>query len=234
LPRLVFQQCLPLPTYDAIIIDEAQDLPPSHLYLASRLIENYDFDRTLTLLADPAQSIYYRGIPWKEAGVNIQGRTRVLAKNYRNTRQILEAARPIAEGRDDSLDADEFIPPTSTDRRGPKSVLARYHSPQASNRYLIDEIIRLCRNGSYRPGDIAILARSNCLYRYVDQEFRAASLPIKRFREADFDILENHVKYLTMHSAKGLEFPVVFILGLDDKVMPFIDANSETKEEDEL
>lgn len=234
LPRLVFQRCQPLPTYDAIIIDEAQDLPPSHLYLASQLIEDYDQDRTLTLLADPAQSIYYRGIPWKEVGINIQGRTRILAKNYRNTRQILEAARPIAEGCKDLLEADEFIPPTSTDRRGPKPVVAMYRSPQPSNRFLIDEIIKLCRSRSYRPGDIAILARSSSLYSHIAKEFRSASLPIKRFRDVDFDILENHVKYVTMHSAKRLEFPVVFILGLDDKYMPFIDPKSETKEEDEL
>lgn len=234
LPRLVFQHCQPLPTYDAIVVDETQDLPPSHLSLASRLIKDYDQDRSLTLLADPAQSIYYRGIPWKEAGVNIQGRTRILAKNYRNTRQILEAARPIAEGCDDLLQADEFIPPTSTDRKGPKPVLAMYRNAQASNDFLIGEIIKLCSSGNYRPGDIAILSRSNNLYRYIDQVFRSASLPITRFRDEDFDILENHVKFVTMHSAKGLEFPVVFILGLDDKYMPFISPNSETRLEDEL
>ena len=234
LPRLVFQRCQPLPMYDAIIIDEAQDLPPSHLYLASRLIEDYNRDRTLTLLADPAQSIYYRGIPWKEAGINIQGRTRILAKNYRNTRQILEAARPIAEGCTDLMEANEFIPPTSTDRRGPKPVVAMYRSSQASNRFLIDKIITLCRSGSYRPGDIAILARSNGLYRFIAKEFQSASLPIKRFRDLDFDIFENQVKYVTMHSAKGLEFPVVFLIGLDDNHMPKLNPKSETRDEDEL
>ena len=234
LPRLVFQHCQPLPTYDAIIIDEAQDFPPSHLYLASQLIDDYDQDRTLTLLADPAQSLYYRGIPWKEGGINIQGRTRILAKNYRNTRQILEAARPIAEGCKDLLEADEFIPPSSTDRRGPKPVLAMYRSPHASNRFLIDEIIKLCRSGNYRPGDIAVLARTNKLYGHIAKEFRSQSLPIEMFREVDFDILENQAKYVTMHSAKGLEFPVVFILGLDDEYMPLIDLKSETRYEDEL
>ena len=35
-----------------------------------------------------------------------------------------------------------------------------------------------------------------------------------------FDILEETIKVLTIHSAKGLEFPVVFILGLHNGVLP--------------
>ena len=101
LARLVLKHCDQLPQYDVVIIDEAQDFPPSDLNLATRLIANYSELRSLTLLADPAQSIYYRGIPWKEGGINIQGRTRILAKNFRNTEQILEAARPIVEAAHD-------------------------------------------------------------------------------------------------------------------------------------
>lgn len=35
-----------------------------------------------------------------------------------------------------------------------------------------------------------------------------------------FDILEETIKVLTIHSAKGLEFPVVFILGLHNGTLP--------------
>ena len=72
LARLVQMHCSTLPQYDVIIIDEAQDMPPSDLRLATCLITDYSESRSLTLLADPAQSIYYRGITWKEAGINIQ------------------------------------------------------------------------------------------------------------------------------------------------------------------
>ena len=54
------------------------------------------------------------------------------------------------------------------------------------------------------------------------------------FRDNDFDILESQVKFLTMHSAKGLEFPGVFLVGLDDRFMPHIRQDSDTKYEDEL
>lgn len=41
------------------------------------------------------------------------------------------------------------------------------------------------------------------------------------------------VKLLTMHSAKGLEFPVVFIIGAEEKVIPHFMALSENREEEE-
>ena len=236
LPRLVQHYCKPLPQYDAVIIDEAQDLSPSHLFLATQLLPNYDDSRTLTLLADPAQSIYYRGIPWKDAGINVTGgRTRLLAKNYRNTVQILEAAKPIVEGCKDLLDIDEYIPPASTEKIGAKPILAQHISWSKRDRFLIEEIMKLCQNGQYRLSDIAILSRNKgLLTKYIQKEFMSRDIPCHYFQDESFDIFENEVKLITMHSAKGLEFPVVFLIGLSDQYMPYIRQDSDTKYEDEL
>jgi len=231
LPRLVQKHCQPLPQYDVVIIDEAQDLPPSRLNLASKLIPDYSESRSLTLLADPAQSIYYRGISWKEAGINIRGgRTRILAKNFRNTRQILEAARHILEGCGDLKVENEFIPPTSTHRPGPKPILVQYEHAQEATRYVIEQVIKLCQSGKYRPGDIAILARFEAPFRSLAKSLAKEKIPYKHFRDR-FDILENQVKLVTMHSAKGLEFPVVFMIDLRDKHIPYI-KSPETTEAD--
>ena len=235
LARLTLKNCNPLPEYDVIIVDEAQDLPPSDLNLVTRLLPNYSGHRSLTLLADPAQSIYYRGIPWKEASINIQGRTRILAKNYRNTNQILEASRYIVEGCEDLKVEEEFFPATSTDRPGPKPVAVSYTSSTESNVYLANEIIKLCQTGGYRPGDIAVISRSkNLLTKYIQSFLQKQDILCRFHREEDFHVLENEVKLITMHSAKGLEFPVVFLIGLSDQYMPYINQNSDTKLGDEL
>jgi superfamily I DNA/RNA helicase/mRNA-degrading endonuclease RelE of RelBE toxin-antitoxin system len=233
LPRLMLKRCNPLPKYDVVIIDEAQDLPPVYLRLASKLISDFEESRSLTLLADPAQSIYYRGISWKESGINVRGgRTRTLAKNFRNTQQILEAARSILDGCGDLKLEDEYIPPTSTHRLGPKPVLAQYGENNEAMLFVVHTIVKLCQSEKYRPGDIAVLARNDdlslsALRKLLSKE----NIPWVHFRDKQFEILENQVKLLTMHSAKGLEFPVVFLIDLREGTIPYI-TSRETEETD--
>jgi DNA helicase-2/ATP-dependent DNA helicase PcrA len=235
LPRLVQKHCNPLPRYDVVIIDEAQDLAPVYLRLASSLIPSFDEAHSLTLLADPAQSIYYRGISWKEGGINVRGnRTRTLAKNFRNTQQILEAARHILEGCNDLKTEDEFIPPTSTHRLGPKPIVVQYGESAEAMQYVSQNVIRLCQSGKYRPGDIAVLARNDDLsFAALRKLLSKESIPWSHFRDDKFEILENQVKLVTMHSAKGLEFPVVFMIDLREGVIPYV-ASPETEEADVL
>jgi len=45
-------------------------------------------------------------------------------------------------------------------------------------------------------------------------------IPYVTRSDEEFDILEERIKILTIHSAKGLEFPVVFILGLHAGILP--------------
>ncbi len=233
LARLVMKHCQPLPQFDVLIIDEAQDMPPCDLRLMTRLIPDYRELRSLTLLADPAQSIYYRGIPWKEGGVEIRGgRTQVLAKNYRNTHEILVAARSLAERSKTLEAANEYIPPTSTDKHGPKPQVIQYENIEDCEAFVVEEIVKLCQTGNYRPGDIAIAARmQNLLSRYM-KGLSKAQINCVYFRNDDFHILENEVKLITMPSAKGLEFPVMFLVGLGSRFLPWI-RSKETQAEDE-
>lgn len=232
LPRLVLTRCKKIPKYDVVIIDEAQDLSPAYLRLATTLVTGYEESRSLTLLADPAQSIYYRGISWKEGGINVRGgRTRTLAKNFRNTQQILEAAQAILDNCVDLKSEDEYIPPTSTHRLGPKPVLVQYTDEPNGMKFIVENIIRLCQSGKYRPGDIALLTRNELSFTSLKKHLSKENIPWSYFRDQGFEILENQVKLITMHSAKGLEFPVVFLFDLREGVIPYI-VSAETEELD--
>ena len=48
-----------------------------------------------------------------------------------------------------------------------------------------------------------------------------------------WDDSHNAVTLLTLHSAKGLEFPVVFITGLEEGLLPFYSSTSDRKEIEE-
>jgi len=90
----------------------------------------------------------------------------------------------------------------------------------------------LCQSEKYRPGDIAILSRNDDLaFAALRKLLSKENIPWVHFRDKGFEILENQVKLLTMHSAKGLEFPVVFMTGLREGVIPYI-ASPETEESD--
>ena len=78
--------------YDAVYVDEAQDLRPDEIRLLRRLCRPDAAGReTFIVFYDNAQNIY--GVPtpvWKDLGVDIGGRTTYLDQCLRNTRQIVE------------------------------------------------------------------------------------------------------------------------------------------------
>ena len=83
-------------SYDAVVIDEAQDLDPSMLRLLIKLCKN---PSRLFITADANQSIYGSGFNWSDVheSLKFQGRTSVLRANYRSTREIGEAAQSYLE-----------------------------------------------------------------------------------------------------------------------------------------
>jgi superfamily I DNA/RNA helicase len=216
--------------YDAVVVDEAQDLRPVELQVVS-LLAGGAKAHNLVLLADPAQSIYYKGIPWKDGNIYIApARSLSLSRNYRNTRQILEAAWSLAEkGTSDDLDEDMIFPDAS-DRYGPRPSVVFCQSANYHDRFIVETIKQLCREMQCRPGDIAVLARKKD--RVGDMKFilDRAGLPTVHFRDRSFDIFENNTKVITINSAKGLEFPIVFLIDLHEGELPrklFVDDEDE-------
>ncbi len=228
LPRLVLQRCHPLPKYDVIVIDEAQDFPPSHLQLIAQVAQTNEEKCGLNLLADPAQSIYYRGISWREGGIEVRGRTRTLAKNFRNTQQILEAAKCILDKCEDLKTENEYIPPTSTYRLGQKPILMQYSSQEEQWTFIAKSIVQLAQSGQYRLSDIVILAKHKRSLDDIIPKLSRENIPNMIFRD-DIKLFENKVKLITMHSAKGLEFPVVFLIDMSNDIIPRIESQETEK-----
>jgi superfamily I DNA/RNA helicase len=77
-----------------VLVDEAQDLPPAALALAVELCTD---PAGVFLTADANQSLYNQGFRWKDVHekLNVSGRSRILRRNYRSTRQIATAAADI-------------------------------------------------------------------------------------------------------------------------------------------
>jgi superfamily I DNA/RNA helicase len=90
-------------TYDAVLIDEAQDFDPSWLQCARQLLTD-PANGDLVIVGDGNQGVYgKRRTSWSSLGISARGRTMYLRKSYRSSREIIEFAAPFArtEGHED-------------------------------------------------------------------------------------------------------------------------------------
>ena len=87
--------------------------------------------------------------------------------------------------------------------------------------------------GEERMGNLEVMAANANEYNSLDEFLADASL----MSSADESSKKNSVTLMTLHAAKGLEFPVVFIVGLEEGLFPSgrcIDDGAELEEERRL
>jgi superfamily I DNA/RNA helicase/mRNA-degrading endonuclease RelE of RelBE toxin-antitoxin system len=203
--------------YEALVIDEAQDLSPVALRFLLNLVPSLEH---VYLTADASQSLYQRGFSWKQvhSDLNMAGRTLLLKRNYRNTAQIMAACAAILAGSgagdDESIrqepSAHEGAPPAIRlveDAAGEAAAIQRFFS-EAAQRY------RLPAHSG------AVLCMSKNTGEALARRLSELGLPAVFQSGKDIDITAQKVKVLTLHSAKGLEFPFVAVVGLDGGRFP--------------
>ena len=180
---------------------------------------------SLLVLYDDAQSIYEkreRGkFSFASVGIQARGRTTVLKLNYRNTEEILsfayEFAKEVMQPNEVEEDQPILIKPESVGRHGAKPTFTRLSSFSAETRHICDRI------GEYRDrgiawNDIGIIYRTDFMGRSLSRALKDVGMPVEWLNEDSnskrYKPEAQSVKLLTMHSSKGLEFPVVFIAGV--------------------
>lgn len=219
------------PRYRAVLVDEAQDFGTNALRFALGLLEGGSED--LIIVADAAQNIFRRKFSWKQAGIKAQGRTQILRKNYRNTRQILEfASRFLLASRvlrpDDVPDPEDehaVIPPEAAIRTGPAPILTVERSVDDEVNHAVEQVRSWARNGG-SPRSVAVLYgatmdtgvdRARRLYETLRQKGVGVfwmNDPADKNAKDRISETREPVVLSTIQSAKGLEFPFVVLCGL--------------------
>jgi hypothetical protein len=199
--------------YDAVVLDEAQDMP----LVAAELLHAVVGDRPggLLLVGDDQQRVFPGGFRLSEAGIDVTGRSTKLTRNYRNTRQIVHVARSLVVGEDDDLleGRVEHIE-TESMRDGDDPVFIRADDKQSHDAALRSHLTRLLQSPDCHPSDIAILSdRRIQLGRYRDvlAGFGIATVDLATWKGSDDD----GIVIGTTKSAKGLEFKHVLVPNVD-------------------
>lgn len=211
-----------IPQYDAVIIDEAQDLDPTVLRM---LVDLCSRPNRLFVTADAQQAIYRSGFNWSDVheDLRFQGRTGVLRANHRSTRQIAEAAASyLAAGATDEVEVEKqtFV------HDGPLPVVRRVPDQAAELALLATYLQGAARELRLTQGACAVLVPTNDSGREVAQGLSAAGVDAVFQESQAVDISAKQVKVLTLAASKGLEFPIVAVAGLQASGYPRVPAGA--------
>ena len=218
------------PLFDHIVVDEAQDFHAGHWRFLRACVAEGPND--IFLAEDSHQRIYGQRLVLSQFGIHTRGATRKLRINYRTTAENLSYAMRVLEGAEWHGSADENDPDNtaghSSLRHGPAPILKQVANEAAE----IHEAARLIKKWHQDAEEpkIGVLTRTRRAIDRIseglqDEGVKAnAQSPTmygrRRPTASTDDSTEPTCSVMTMHSAKGLEFSHVIIIGVNDRTLP--------------
>lgn len=199
--------------YRYIFVDEYQDTSENNFRLLSLLLP--DTDKNLFMVGDDFQSIYKFRHSRVEYIINAKKffpevSIHKLTVNYRSMKEIITLSNRF-------IKLNRFRTSKKISSHKGKGGFLKFLSVQDMHdeSEQLNNIIASIRQGS----SVAVLFRNNYQGNYLKTNFE--SLNIGR-----------PVEFMTMHGSKGLEFDIVIIAGISDKIIP--DRTSDIEEERRL
>jgi hypothetical protein len=215
--------------WDSVLVDEAHTFTREWFLCCVAALKDPE-NGDLLVVSDGNQSLYKRAkFTWKSVGIKAQGRTMKLTQNYRNTKEILEAAWTVVKnsGGSDDLTEDNTFPtiiPDTALRRGPRPVLHMAGTKARAVDATIEQVKGLVESG-YSASDIAILyrykpKRDNALFHSMLKVLEDQGLPVYWVTESqetkvNYSARKPGVRIITTLSALGLEFKAVLLLWVE-------------------
>ncbi len=216
-------------SYDAVIIDEAQDLDPSAMHLLVTLCKS---PSRLLITADANQSIYGSGFSWSDVHESLKfpGRTSILRANYRSTAEIGEATRSyLMKGALEPQEAERTYM-----NNGPLPAARTVLNAQNEVQLLVNYFKKASRSLRHTIGSCAVLCPSESAGRGLEKALRKQGLEATFMRGVDLNLAQPGIKIMTLKSSKGLEFPIVALAGFTPHDYPGISTDVTPDERDEL
>jgi UvrD-like helicase C-terminal domain/Nuclease-related domain len=215
--------------FDAILVDEGQDFTPEMFKVVTGLLN--PTTNNLTIALDGNQNIYRPKAQWKELGIQARGRVHKLTSVYRNTAEIAGfAARFLGNkgGNEEKTDAQLKLFEDFYDFHGPAPELCRFETLDRMAAGVAEKAAAVVKADGCPFSEIAVLfalkkpdkKRADSLPEMVEAALEKQGILSQWMSEnyrskKAYDITTDRVTISTIHSAKGLDYSVVFLLGLD-------------------
>ncbi|HET8955687.1 MAG TPA: 3'-5' exonuclease [Solirubrobacterales bacterium] len=218
--RMAQREPAPEEKWDIVVVDEAQDFSANQLRgLYRHLAETH----STTFVLDAIQRVYPRGFGWPEVGIELTHTYR-LRRNHRNTRQIAAFALPLVN--DLPQEDDGTLPDfESCDEQGEVPTIVRGRFVEQMN-WVVNAIREKPEGES-----VALLhAKGGSWFDFTRSRLKEAGVDfVDLQRREEWPRSDEQVGLSTLHSAKGLEFDHVFILGLAARQMPHGPEENDTQ-----
>ena len=214
--------------FDLIFVDEYQDTDHTQYQIIKTLAGRH---QNLRVVGDDDQGIYGFRHAYIQNILNFEedycnADVISLGQNYRSTQRIVEASRALAEFNPDRREKELFT--RNSEGEKIKHLHTENHEREAAA--IADFVQRACQAGR-RPSDFAVLYRINRQAEAFTEAFNELEIPchvVGNSSNRDID----SVSLMTIHKAKGLEFPNVFVAGVCTSLLPFHNSNEQDWDEE--
>lgn len=211
--------------FSHIIVDEAQDLNKAQILVISQIVS--DETKSISIIADAAQRIYKSGFTWGEVGLNVRGRTIEFKTNYRNTIPIAKAAVSLLSKETENED---FTEVKQARRGGEKPTVGYFSNWNEQCEFILKQLNKLKADGHINS--TVILHRSHSGIRHIKDFLETNNFEVQELLKTDdIDYESDSIKICTLSSVKGLEFENVFIIDLNDDVIPYPPGFNDAEDE---
>lgn len=215
-------------SFDAVIIDEAQDLNPSAIKVLARLCSA---PNRLFITADTNQSLINSGFNWQDIYNGVKrARTRVLRKNFRSTKQIAEAAKSfLGPGlRDSDMPSEHLV------LEGGKPLARVAVDEEEEEKLLVNFLKWVTNQHNIDIKDCAVLAPTHSACRKLADYLSTQGFPAQFMHRDELEMRKPCIKVITLLSCKGLQFKAVALAGMIQPGYPRIEQFATEDEKQEI
>jgi hypothetical protein len=214
--------------FDAILVDEGQDFDEVMLKILLNLLKP---GGDLVISLDSYQDLYRRKSSWKSIGIKASGHTRHLKSVYRNTVEIFDFTQRFI-GKTPRIEKQLAFLPYDFAFHGEVPELHRFGDLEEIESFLAHDLKRCIEREGYKRSEIAVVYDDK-VYGPSRFAYDNRALPMRILKKLEtsgisanwvsqdvrskemYDITTDRVSLISIHSSKGLDFDLVYLVGID-------------------